>query len=561
MPAVPMNLRDQAYQRFTRGLLAREIHAGQFVTQRQLTAITGMPLGAIRELIPRLEADGLIRTVPQRGMQVAHVDVDLIRNAFEFRTIIEREAAARFAVSAPDAELDEIEEAHRAVLAAAAKGMTPALVARAQRVDDGLHERMVDALGNAIVANAFRVNFIKIRLIRQSQTTLDAPLVEPVMHARSRGGGAGDRDAPGRGARPRAGHRARAHGRRRRGSPGGARHGFNHRGVTPTTKGVPMRKTLIALALAAVAAPALSQQVTIRWGDVVPATHPSVQMIERVAADVKAKSNGRIAIQAFPAGQLGGSRDMIDAVANGAQQIVTEGAANFGAWVPSISVVEAPYVWRDAAHLQKAMSGPVGQKFNETLVKARGMRILGTTYYGTRHITTTSKEVKTPADLAGFKLRVPENDVFKAMAEAWGAKPTPMNFGELYLALKQNVVDGQENPLPTIKSGKFDEVQKYLVLSGHIITPRLVVVNEAFWQGLSAADRKLVEDAIRAGIAWQDEELARQEKSLVDTFRAAGMTVITPDANAFRAPVLAKVPKMFESKWGAGTFEAIQAIK
>ena len=319
---------------------------------------------------------------------------------------------------------------------------------------------------------------------------------------------------------------------------------------------------IAALALAvATTAGAQAQTVTIRWGDVVPATHPSVQMIERIAADVKAKSNGRIQIQAFPAGQLGGSRDMIDAVANGAQQIVTEGAANFGAWVPSISVVEAPYVWRDAAHLQKAMSGPIGQKFNDTLVQARGMRILGTTYYGTRHITTTSKEVKSPADMAGFKLRVPENDVFKAMAEAWGAKPTPMNFGELYLALKQNVVDGQENPLPTIKSGKFDEVQKYLVLSGHIITPRLVVVNEAFWQGLSAADRKLLEDAIRAGIAWQDEELAKQEKSLVDTFKAAGMTVITPDANAFRAPVLAKVPKMFESKWGAGTFEAIQAIK
>jgi tripartite ATP-independent transporter DctP family solute receptor len=311
----------------------------------------------------------------------------------------------------------------------------------------------------------------------------------------------------------------------------------------------------------ALAASAQAQTVTIRWGDVVPATHPSVQMIERIAADVKAKSNGRIQIQAFPAGQLGGSRDMIDAVANGVQQIVTEGAANFGAWVPSISVVEAPYVWRDAAHLQKAMNGPIGQKFNDTLVKARGMRILGTTYYGTRHITTTSKEVRAPADMAGFKLRVPENDVFKAMAEAWGAKPTPMNFGELYLALKQNVVDGQENPLPTIKSGKFDEVQKYLVLSGHIITPRLVVVNEAFWQGLSAADRRLLDDAIRAGIAWQDEELARQEKSLVDTFKAAGMTVIIPDPNAFRAPVLAKVPKMFESKWGAGTFEAIQAIK
>ncbi len=319
--------------------------------------------------------------------------------------------------------------------------------------------------------------------------------------------------------------------------------------------------SVLAAVLSIASSAAFAQQVTIRWGDVVPATHPSAQMIERIAADVKAKSNGRIVIQAFPAGQLGGSRDMIDAVANGAQQVVTEGAANFGAWVPSISVVEAPYVWRDAAHLQKAMSGPVGQKFNETLVKARGMRILGTTYYGTRHITTTSKEVRTPADLVGFKLRVPENDVFKAMAEAWGARPTPMNFGELYLALKQNVVDGQENPLPTIKSGKFDEVQKYLVLSGHIITPRLVVVNEAFWQGLSAADRKVIEEAVAAGIAWQDDELQKQEKALVDTFRQAGMTVITPDANAFRAPVLAKVPKLFESKWGAGTFEAIQAIR
>ena len=181
------------------------------------------------------------------------------------------------------------------------------------------------------------------------------------------------------------------------------------------------------------------------------------------------------------------------------------------------------------------MNGPIGDQFNDTLVKARGMRILGTTYYGTRHITTTSKEVKTPADLVGFKLRVPENDVFKAMAEAWGARPTPMNFGELYLALKQNVVDGQENPLPTIKSGKFDEVQKYLVLSGHIITPRLVVVNEAFWQGAHAR-RPQDHRGRGAGRAsrGRTRSCIKQERALVDTFKAAGMTVITPDANTFR---------------------------
>ena len=206
-----------------------------------------------------------------------------------------------------------------------------------------------------------------------------------------------------------------------------------------------MRRMMTIGALAAsIAAGAHAQQITIRWGDVVPATHPSAQMIERIATDVNAKSAGRIVIQSFPNGQLGSSRDMIDATANGVQQIVTEGAANFGAWVPAISVVEAPYIWRDAAHLDKVMNGPIGEQFNETLVKARGMRILGTTYYGTRHITTSNKEVRTPADLVGFKLRVPENDVFKAMAEAWGARPTPLNFGELYLALSQGAVDGQE---------------------------------------------------------------------------------------------------------------------
>ena len=181
MPPAVMKLRDQAYQRFTRGLLAREIRAGQFVTQRELTEITGMPLGAIRELIPRLEADGLVRTVPQRGMQVAHVDVHLIRNAFQFRLILEREAAARFAESAPVEAFEALEAAHRSVIAAAAKGATPQLVARAQAVDDGMHAQIVDALGNPLVSDAFRVNFIKIRLIRQASNSIDASLVVPVM--------------------------------------------------------------------------------------------------------------------------------------------------------------------------------------------------------------------------------------------------------------------------------------------------------------------------------------------------------------------------------------------
>lgn len=321
-------------------------------------------------------------------------------------------------------------------------------------------------------------------------------------------------------------------------------------------------RTCIAAAVLWGSALAVQAQTTVlRWGDVVGGAHPQVQMIERVAAEVKAKTGGRVEIQGFPGGQIGGSRDMIEAVANGSQQLVTEGAANFGAWIPSISVVEAPFIWRDPQHLIKALNGPLLAQYNDQLVKARGMRILGAVYYGTRHVTTSSKSVQSLDDMRGLKLRVPENDVFRAMAEAWGARPTPMNFNELYLALKQGVVDGQENPLPTIKSGKFHEVQKYIVLTGHIMTPRLVVVNDAAWQKIAAADRKVVEDAMRSAMNWADEQIQSQEKTLLDEFKAAGVTIVTPDVAAFRRATLAAVPPKFEAKWGKGTYESIATMK
>jgi tripartite ATP-independent transporter DctP family solute receptor len=321
-----------------------------------------------------------------------------------------------------------------------------------------------------------------------------------------------------------------------------------------------MKKWLGALAgigLLGVVTATAEAGTIIRWGDVLAADHPSVVMITKVAKQVAEKTQGRIEIQVYPASQLGSSKDQIEAVALGTQQVVTEGAANFGQWVPSISIIEAPYVWRDDAHLTKVMSGPVGQDLNKQLVEKRGMRILGTTYYGVRQLTTTNKAVRTVADMKEFKLRVPENEVFLAMARAWGAKPTPMTFSELYLALRQNVVDGQENPLPTIDSGKFFEVQKYLVLTSHILTPRLVVINDKFWQGLPAADQKIVADAVAEGIAWNNQEIKSREGALVDKFKKAGMEVITPDIESFRKPVLDSLPKMFEAKWGKGLFEKI----
>ncbi|MFY7959238.1 MAG: GntR family transcriptional regulator [Elsteraceae bacterium] len=179
--AEDVNLRDKAYRAFTGRLIARELQPGQFISQRQLMDLTGFPLGAIRELIPRLEAEGLIRTIPQRGMQIAQVDLSLIRQAFQFRLFLEREAIALFTATASDRQIAEIRAAHESILERARHGVDQALIEEAQQTDWRLHDQIIDALDNAIISNSYRVNSIKIRLIRQSQTRLAGDLVVPVM--------------------------------------------------------------------------------------------------------------------------------------------------------------------------------------------------------------------------------------------------------------------------------------------------------------------------------------------------------------------------------------------
>jgi DNA-binding GntR family transcriptional regulator len=180
-PRSELKLRERAYDVFTEQLLRSEIKPGQFVTQRELVALTGQNLGAIRELIPRLEAEGLIVTVPQRGLQILPLDITLIRNAFQFRLVLEREAVGSFTQTASDAAIERIEAAHRSIVASAQGGLTDELVADAQRVDREFHETVIDDLNNDIISKAYRVNWIKVRLIRQNETSLDEDLVIPVM--------------------------------------------------------------------------------------------------------------------------------------------------------------------------------------------------------------------------------------------------------------------------------------------------------------------------------------------------------------------------------------------
>ncbi len=295
----------------------------------------------------------------------------------------------------------------------------------------------------------------------------------------------------------------------------------------------------------------------LRWATVLTTSHPSVAMMDKVAADMKEKTGGAVEIQTFPSGQLGSSRDVIEAASSGAIQMVDEGAAQFGQFVTPFSILEAPYIWRDPAHMRRALSAPLMDDMNGQLVTRRDMRVIGSTYYGTRHVTSGTRAVRSVADMAGLKLRIPEVDTYRAMAEAWGARPTPLNIGELYLALSQGAVDGEENPLPTIQSSKFFEVQKYLTLTAHIMTPRVIVINEDAWKTLTPAQQDALRDSLARHGQEQDDEIVRQESMLADTFHKAGMEIIAPDLEAFRKPVLAKVPAMFEARWGKGLWDRV----
>jgi DNA-binding GntR family transcriptional regulator len=181
-----VNLREKAYRAFTSQLLNEALKPGQFISQRELVDLTGFPLGAVRELIPRLEAEGLIRTIPQRGMQIAQVDLSLIHEAYQFRLFIEREAIALFVASAPDAILATIRRGHETILERAHHATDPALLSAliddAQRTDWSFHDQIVDSLNNSIISNSYRVNSIKIRLIRQSLSRLQADIIVPVMN-------------------------------------------------------------------------------------------------------------------------------------------------------------------------------------------------------------------------------------------------------------------------------------------------------------------------------------------------------------------------------------------
>jgi len=223
------------------------------------------------------------------------------------------------------------------------------------------------------------------------------------------------------------------------------------------------------------------------------------------------------------------------------------------------------YLFRDIDHMYRVLMGPVGQQYWDTLAKKSGMRVLDVWYLGTRELSLTKKAgpVKTPSELKSLKVRWPNSEAWLDVGRALGANPTPMGFGEVYMALKTGTIDGQDNPIPTSYAEKFLEVTKYVVLTDHMLGYINPVINEKLWQELPDNLKVCVKKALEVARFYMNSRVSEEEATLLGKAVVEyGTEVVVPDKKAFmdNAKKYYADPK-FTKKWGAGTYAKIQSLE
>jgi TRAP-type C4-dicarboxylate transport system substrate-binding protein len=216
-------------------------------------------------------------------------------------------------------------------------------------------------------------------------------------------------------------------------------------------------------------------------------------------------------------------------------------------------------VLRDFDHFMKYRSSPLFRELAKGYEDKTKHKVITLTYYGQRHVTA-NKEITKPEDMKGMKLRVPPAPLFLMFTKSVGANATPIAFAEVYLALQQKTVDGQENPLPTIMAKKFYEVQSHIILTGHITESLLTIVGTHVWSKMSDADKKVFEEVLSEAALRATNQIREAELKLGEEFKKLGKTVVTPDREAFRKAAL-PLHNDGSGGWTQAQYDALQAIK
>lgn len=277
--------------------------------------------------------------------------------------------------------------------------------------------------------------------------------------------------------------------------------------------------------------------VVFKLGHALPDGHPVDLTSEKFAEIVSQRTNGKIEIQVFPAQQLGNEKDLLEGLNLGLVDMGAIVVGPYGYLQPEYEIFSLVYMFEGPEEQEEILMGDVGQELSNSLLTNKGVRILHPFwYYGTRQLTS-NKMVSKPADLSGQKIRVPEVPIQKEGLSAMGAQATPVDFGELYMALQTGVVDGQENPLATIESNNLNQVQEYLVLTKHIVATFMLSINESKFQSLSTEQQQILYDAAEEAAKFNNEMVMKQEEELIQVLENKGMKVVEVDIQAFQDKV------------------------
>ena len=289
--------------------------------------------------------------------------------------------------------------------------------------------------------------------------------------------------------------------------------------------------TSALLAGAALAGPALAADVTIKVGTVVSGDHPENVGAREFERLVEERSNAEIDVRVFTDSQLGNQREMVEQLRSGTLEMTWVTTGFFGSWEPVLGTLEIGYLFDDREHAFRAFDGELGEAVAE-LVEQHGVELLGYYEAGMRHLTNSVRPVEGPEDIEGLKIRTPRATYHLKSVEAMGANATPMAFNELYTAMEQGVVDGQENPLSNIYNARFSEVNDHLALTGHLHLTHMVLYAEDLWEELSPEHQEIVRQAVLDSAQVQRDKVASDDASLLSELEAQGMQVTRPDRAA-----------------------------
>jgi len=319
-------------------------------------------------------------------------------------------------------------------------------------------------------------------------------------------------------------------------------------------------KTLVALAAVAAVGTAAAQERTLKMGLNGPDNHPAAAGMKKFADTVAAKTNGRIKVNLFFNGALGGDQAVVSSLKGGTIELAVLNSGILASEAKELAIFDFPFLFASEKESDAIVDGPIGKKMH-SLLEPKG--IIGLAYWelGYRQITNSKRPINKVEDIEGLRLRVIPSPINLDWTKALGANPTPLAFPEVYGALEQKAIDGQENPISVIAANKFWEVQKHVALTNHQYNPQSVIMSKKVWDSLSPADRKIIDDAAVDATKAQREQARAAVAANLELLKKNGMTVTQlPPAEVAKLrekmkPVIAK----YTATVGEATVNEVQA--